>query len=163
MQTAFRIMNQVRISLEDKKTGKIDSQQIITNTPCRGGLNAFANRMMDYDDTAQLGLAKHIEIGTGITAENVEQTSLATPYKRSAIIQADSVINETTSVIKVYARFDDDSVVTITEVALFGNAESIATLGSGAMYARALLDASISKTATKAVTIEWTISLVVGV
>jgi hypothetical protein len=110
---------------------------------------------MHMDDPAFKTGLKFIEVGEGTTAAALGDTALETPTSRRPVIDAPI----RTANVVAYRAFYPASLVSvdIEESGIFGHSTATATIGTGEMFARALVTFA-NAADPKDLTLEWEIT-----
>jgi hypothetical protein len=123
---------------------------VVSDTPnliTTAGLTRLAALVAGTGATAP----SHMAIGTGTTAPTISDTTLATEVDRNALVATTASANVVT--YRAYWAKSDGNTNTIAEVGLFDAA------AAGTLIARTILDSTVVKNATKALSISWTFTL----
>ena len=153
MKSLCNVANKVTVTVEDENWVK--RTQEFTNITCTAGRTQLAQRLIDT--TTDLGVAKYIAVGDGVTAPAESDIGLTNEIVRSAII-TDLSTNTTTST-NVYARFWRGDSLVLHEAGLFIWPTATSTNGSGALLCHSLFGSTVTKSAVEILTIQWTINV----
>lgn len=156
MRNLANISNECKVTVYDEQ-GNFLRESVQHNITCNAGRASLVQRLYD-DVTSGLWVIKYIAIGDDATpAASITDTILNNETKRELIITASTI--QTTTSVKVYARFPTGYATTILEAGVFVDATSTATLNTGNLLCHSILITPISKASNEAVTIEWTIAI----
>jgi len=145
----FRFDANVKVELHDFKTGKLLVTSLQKNLITDAGLQ-LCRDLIASDQNFE---PTHIAVGTGTTAADALDTALETEVFRNTITLTEVNLNEV--VFQLFITELQANGNTLTETGLF-NVNAVA--GDG-LWARAILDTPIVKTASTTATITWTITL----
>lgn len=132
---SFPIEVNVLLIGSDPKTGKELSRQAVHNLVVTSG-KVLVARMLMEDTGFDTGIT-YCDVGTNNTAVTLADTNLNTGTKRNAIT---STIR-TANVVQFRTFFAAaDITAYLKEIGLFGHSTATATLGTGEMFNRAIID-----------------------
>lgn len=147
MRQTIDVLSNVRVTVTDAATGELLNEQHHHNLVVNDGLNLIRD-LLDGDAVAGL---THLAVGTGTAATTAASAALGTEVFRDAVIGRTS--NAQQLVISYYLGSGSANGNTLSEAGIFNAASS------GTMFARVKLGTTIVKTASIAVTFNWTINL----
>jgi hypothetical protein len=147
MTNQVNVSANVQVTIQDATTGAILAQQEHKNLVVSGGLDLIRD-LLDGDSVAGL---THFALGIDTGAVSATQTSLGDEQFRDTVTQRTS--NAQQLVVSYYLASGSANSNTLSEAGLFNDASA------GTMFARVLLSPGINKTASVAITFNWTINL----
>lgn len=156
MKAKCVLHNRVTIQITGKE-GKVREEVVTTNITCIDGRTELLSRLADISNTADLGVAKYISIGDDNTTPTEDDATLGNELERAAILTAETVQTDTQMIL--YARIPVGSLRAFDEVGLHIGASATSSADTGALLARAVLGATVTKTADEAATIKWELNL----